>query len=492
MNNSNIFNRLDTINESLATVSERLAKLEKTNLAGKDSAPSKASDSIRMLPGIIENITASNSSDEVISALLETFSTVMDRSMVLSLKEGRYYPVLSRDYEPAPEVEPGTGEAVKGLLGTSADSRQILIIKGDISQQVPFASRDDSRIRYGIFIPIVFGDQVPLVYFGESVDSPDPDFMESVVNIATLAIKNLQLSSLLQKETIEVDPEPAIEAEEPSREPDLEEQPEAVEEIDDETAVLQEPESKPEIKDTFRKPFRSVNDFESDIISAEDLIKSFNIDIKEKTEDFPSELEADEIPDIPEETAPAEAPEVDDAEKIILEEEVNLEAESSNLEIEIPLDITDEDLVLPDEEVSAEIPPEFKAEKTDIEAELARLESEAEIKISPEDITAEVEYEDLDEPAPEPEPQKIPEAALDEALTFARLLVSEIKLYNEEQVKEGRKEGDLYQRLKEQIDLSRAVYNERIPEQVRKEKNYFDEELVRILAQGTESLLRIK
>ncbi len=59
-------------------------------------------------------------------------------------------------------------------------------------------------------------------------------------------------------------------------------------------------------------------------------------------------------------------------------------------------------------------------------------------------------------------------------------------------MKEGRKEGDLYQRLKEQIDLSRAVYNERIPEQVRKEKNYFDEELVRILAQGTESLLRIK
>ncbi len=130
MNNSNIFNRLDTINESLETVSERLAKLEKTSFAGKDSAPSKASDSIRMLPGIIENITASNSSDEVISALLETFSTVMDRSMVLSLKEGRYYPVMSRDYEPAPEVEPGTGEAVKGLLGTSADSRQILIIKG--------------------------------------------------------------------------------------------------------------------------------------------------------------------------------------------------------------------------------------------------------------------------------------------------------------------------------------------------------------------------
>lgn len=77
----------------------------------------------------------------------------------------------------------------------------------------------------------------------------------------------------------------------------------------------------------------------------------------------------------------------------------------------------------------------------------------------------------------------------DEARRFARLLVSEIKLYNEAKVEQGRKGRDLYERLKEDIDRSRQMYDERISEDVRKASNYFYDELVRILADGnTESL----
>lgn len=72
----------------------------------------------------------------------------------------------------------------------------------------------------------------------------------------------------------------------------------------------------------------------------------------------------------------------------------------------------------------------------------------------------------------------------DEAKRFARLLVSEIKLYNEAKVEQGRKNRDLYERLKEDIDRSRQMYDERIPEEVRKVSNYFYDELVRILADG--------
>jgi len=39
-----------------------------------------------------------------------------------------------------------------------------------------------------------------------------------------------------------------------------------------------------------------------------------------------------------------------------------------------------------------------------------------------------------------------------DARRFARLLVSEIKLYNEQKVADGRTEGDLYQRLREYIE----------------------------------------
>ncbi|HVT43674.1 MAG TPA: hypothetical protein VMT00_04720 [Thermoanaerobaculia bacterium] len=77
----------------------------------------------------------------------------------------------------------------------------------------------------------------------------------------------------------------------------------------------------------------------------------------------------------------------------------------------------------------------------------------------------------------------------DEAKRFARLLVSEIKLYNESKVDQGRKNKDLYERLKEDIDRSRQMYDERIGEDVRKGSNYFYEELVRILADGNADAL---
>lgn len=77
----------------------------------------------------------------------------------------------------------------------------------------------------------------------------------------------------------------------------------------------------------------------------------------------------------------------------------------------------------------------------------------------------------------------------DEARRFARLLVSEIKLYNEGKVEQGRKNKDLYERLKEDIDRSRQMYDERIPEDVRKSTNYFYDELVRILADGDAAAL---
>lgn len=79
----------------------------------------------------------------------------------------------------------------------------------------------------------------------------------------------------------------------------------------------------------------------------------------------------------------------------------------------------------------------------------------------------------------------------EEARRFAKLLVSEIKLYNEKAVVDGRQHGNLYERLKEDIDRSRQMYDERIPEDVRASSNFFYEELVRILADGRAEALGI-
>ncbi|HTQ79502.1 MAG TPA: hypothetical protein VMM92_05875 [Thermoanaerobaculia bacterium] len=77
------------------------------------------------------------------------------------------------------------------------------------------------------------------------------------------------------------------------------------------------------------------------------------------------------------------------------------------------------------------------------------------------------------------------------AKRLARLLVSEIKLYNEEQVEEGRRNRDLYERLKEDIDRSRQMYEERVEPRVWKSTDYFYQELVRILAAGDSRALGI-
>ncbi|HSS52838.1 MAG TPA: hypothetical protein VLX28_28175 [Thermoanaerobaculia bacterium] len=83
------------------------------------------------------------------------------------------------------------------------------------------------------------------------------------------------------------------------------------------------------------------------------------------------------------------------------------------------------------------------------------------------------------------------EALHEEARRLARLLVSEIKLYNEEQVEEGRRNRDIYERLKEDIDRSRQMYDERVDPKILRSTDYFYQELVRILASGDSRVLGI-
>ena len=76
-----------------------------------------------------------------------------------------------------------------------------------------------------------------------------------------------------------------------------------------------------------------------------------------------------------------------------------------------------------------------------------------------------------------------------DARRFARLLISEIKLYNEQKVAEGRAEHDLYDRLKEYIDRSREMYDKRVKGEVANRYDYFHSELVNTLAEGDVSKL---
>jgi hypothetical protein len=89
------------------------------------------------------------------------------------------------------------------------------------------------------------------------------------------------------------------------------------------------------------------------------------------------------------------------------------------------------------------------------------------------------------------QPPSSDEALHEEARRLARLLVSEIKLYNEEQVEAGRRNRDIYERLREDIDRSRQMYEERVEPRIVKSTDYFYQELVRILAAGDSKALGI-
>jgi hypothetical protein len=75
------------------------------------------------------------------------------------------------------------------------------------------------------------------------------------------------------------------------------------------------------------------------------------------------------------------------------------------------------------------------------------------------------------------------------AQRFARLLVDEIKLYNQAKVADGRKHKDLYDRLKEDIDKSRATYHKRYGNTAAGSVDYFSQELVRSLAEDDSSVM---
>jgi len=84
---------------------------------------------------------------------------------------------------------------------------------------------------------------------------------------------------------------------------------------------------------------------------------------------------------------------------------------------------------------------------------------------------------------------QITDGVADAAIRTARLLVSEIRLFHEPAVHEGRREGNLMQRLAPQIETARKAYNAQVPAGVRSQTDFFHQELIRTLAGGDATLL---
>jgi hypothetical protein len=67
-----------------------------------------------------------------------------------------------------------------------------------------------------------------------------------------------------------------------------------------------------------------------------------------------------------------------------------------------------------------------------------------------------------------------PEAE-EKARRFARIIVSDIALYNQEAVMEGLRNGTFYELLKNDVTEGRELYEKRVPAAVRTKKDYYQE-----------------
>jgi hypothetical protein len=144
---------------------------------------------------------------------------------------------------------------------------------------------------------------------------------------------------------------------------------------------------------------------------------------------------------------------------------------------------------------AAHAPGHAKAAAASASAPVASAAVEAAALIEPLPI-GRAQSETTNETAPETTPEA-PASALSaedqdvhrKAQRFARLLVDEVKLYNQAKVAEGRKHKDLYDRLKEAIEKSRATYQKRYGNTVAASGNYFQNEIVRSLAEDDLSIM---
>lgn len=341
------------------------------------------------------------------------------------------------------------------------------------AQRADLASRLDSPVAAeAVLIPLVLRDRVAAALYADRVgDDPfDASALQTLAYVGALAIETLPLRERPSTSTLtlEAPPEPAEAAPpaaEPPPEPVVEE---AVPEVEP------EPETEPEVEVEFEDEGTDFAISEDTDLGATDLGE---VDLEVEEEPVPAQEPA---------AAPVEA---ETAGWQVEEEEPDLPAVEPEAEPE-PVESAPEPAAAP--------PPPPTAETPAVEAAPADTEPRAGSGSAAVGKTPQVEPpEDVQGPGwafgstPQQDMDDEEEARHEEARRLARLLISEIKLYNEDQVQEGRKNNDVVERLKDDIDRSRQLYEERVDPRVRDKTDYFYQEMVRLLGAGDPKTLGI-
>ncbi len=322
-------------------------------------------------------------------------------------------------------------------------------------------------------IPLVFGDRVPVILYVASPAELDLDSLRLLVELARLYIQNQFLSNLEGDELAT--------AQFTSRWPTLESL--------TPTAAKSE-EQLPEPKPTGAETLPELTDAPAPAMGLE-TIPSEGMTSPSTVETGATEADAEPVPEgVFKPSEPPPAPEVESQ-----DQPAEASAEDTYQLDDFP-EVRPEELGMSNAEFSRLMGKASSAWNSSEEPSQAEALHDQEVSIT-EQVSEQAEESGEDQAVPETHelpphtPVQEEEVMHAEARRFARLLVAEIKLYNEDGVQEGRVSSDLYRRLKADIDRSREMYEKRVAPTVRDSEDYFHSEMIRVLAQEDPQLMGI-
>jgi hypothetical protein len=496
----------------------------------------------------VANLDCCRTQDEILSSLVASAGTFASRAALFLTREDGLQGWSSHGFAAGDEAfESLILEYDEGSpWGRLSEGRGVIELDADECTEL--CSRiDNSSPLGGVLVPIVLRDHLAVALYADQAEEDDTVGLFALQLLAYVAAQALETLPLRERsstatlrlateapygepvlslwqfvapqtdvsivEEIEVAAEPAIEEEAEdlyAAEPVEEVEATYEEEVEELAEVVDFDVIEDEVEVTEEAPEET-----EEAVAFEEVEEAYEEDVAE------DEAEAAEATDL-EEAAEAEAETAEEAlEEAVAEDEAEL---AEAIDLEEAAEAYEEEAAQDEVEIAAEADLQ-PAEHTGFEVEPA-AEQEWDAPAEHEEVPAmETASEEIEAPPMEPEvaPEPAPAVAIDgaeisppedaqgpgwafttnrfsadagggeavheEARRLARLLVTEIKLYNEEQVEAGRRNRNIYEVLREDIDRSRQIYEERIDDTVRTEADYFHDELVRILAAGESEIL---
>ncbi len=461
---ANLRTNLEEIQAKVAELQSSIASLDST-LTGLTEEADLAAQPLNLkgLARFASRLSALATQDKILQGILEETRDFVDRAAFFLEFESGYRSWKGFGFT-ADTLENLLIEDPSDPIIGAAQDRTLIQIEGDLGRKMSWLGSGSGIARNAVCIPLVFKNTVPVVFYGDASRPIEVGPLELLMQLSVLVLQNHYLTHLVQQS-----PEPAE-----SRWPVLKTK---------EMAPVAPPEPSPEVsapppvaplaeevpgEEPVTEETPSEDDFREEYLSVADA------PVEPQIEEGPSpEVSLEERPSL--ETAPEdEAAKTEEVEPGAQEEEIP--------EIILPgLDEAEQWDSVPMEPGEGEPTPPEEFEAPEEEGPEAVEEEDVTEKREEEQEAAGADVEE--EPEAAELTQEEEEHAHAEARRFARLLVTEIKLYNEDAVAEGRESSDLYSRLQADIDRSREMYEKRAHPQIQEKIDYFHEQLIALLAQ---------